>query len=216
MTETRPPRRWLVALIVCVALAALAGGALLAVRYRHAGPPPQIGGYVLPEPQALPAVALVDEHGRTFGPADFAGHWSFVYFGYTYCPDVCPLTLVKLADLKKRLAQTLPGTAAEYYLISVDPARDTPDRLRDYVTYFDPGFHGLTGGVPDLTSLAQATGSVFFVPEGQSQDTYLVSHSSNITLLDPKGRLYAVFTQPQEPAQLAADFAAIVAYDARR
>ena len=171
---------------------------------------------MLPAPRALPAVALVDEHGRAFGPADFAGRWSFLYFGYTYCPDVCPLTLVELATLKKSLAEQLPDTRTDYYLVSVDPARDTPERLREYVTYFDADFHGLTGPMDDLKALAQQTGSVFLVPEGQSEDGYLVSHSSNIALVDPEGRLAAVFTSPHAPKQLAADFGQIVAYRARR
>ena len=213
MTEARHTRRWLVG--VAATVAAL-GGVAMGLRYWRGEPPPAIGGYVLREPKALPPVALVDEQGRPFRTADFAGHWSFLYFGYTYCPDVCPLTLVELATLKKRLAEQLPGESTDYYLVSVDPGRDTPERLRDYVTYFDPSFHGLTGSVTDLTLLAQQTGSVFFLPADQSQDAYLVGHSSNIALLDPDGRLYAVFTSPHEPAQLAADFGRIVAYHARR
>jgi protein SCO1/2 len=170
---------------------------------------------VLPEPKALPPVTLVDEGGRAFRPEDFRGHWSFLYFGYTYCPDVCPLTLIDFATLKKRLDGELPGTATSYYLVSVDPRRDTPQRLREYVTYFDPTFHGLTGADDDLKSLAQQSGSVFFVPADQTED-YLVTHSSNIALLDPEGRLAAVFTSPHPPGQLAADFKRIVAYRAHR
>ena len=71
---------------------------------------------------------------------------------------------------------------------------------------------GLTGSMPDLKSLADVTGSVFFVPENQSEDSYLVSHSSNIVLLDPDGRFAAVFTTPHEPRQVAGDFERIVAY----
>jgi protein SCO1/2 len=184
--------------------------------YWQTEPLPKIGGYVLSEPKALPPVALVDEQGRALGPADFAGRWSFLYFGYTYCPDVCPLTLVELATLKKRLTEQLPDTPTDYYLVTVDPARDTPERLREYVTYFDASFHGLTGSIDDLKSLTGQTGSVFFVPEGQSEDAYLVSHSSNIALLGPDGRLHAVFTSPHTPDQLAADFGRIAAYHARR
>ncbi len=210
-----PNRRSSIPLLATVAGALLLGAGAGAAWYRWrsaAGAPPEIGGYVLPQPKPLPPVSLVDEHGQAFAPADFAGHWSFLYFGYTYCPDVCPLTLIELASVKKRLAAESPGTAAEYYLVSVDPARDTPERLQEYVTYFDPGFHGVTGSVTDLTLLADQTGSVFFVPEGQKTDSYLVSHSSNIALLDPEGRLYAVFTAPHEPAQLAADFGRVLAY----
>ena len=213
VTTASHTRRWLVA---SAAIAAAVVGGAVGRNYWQTEPPPKIGGYVLSEPKPLAPVTLVDEHGRAFGPADFAGRWSFLYFGYTYCPDVCPLTLVELATLKKRLAEQLPGTPTDYYFVSVDPRRDTPERLREYVTYFDASFHGLTGSVDDLNSLAQQTGSVFFVPEDQSDDAYLVSHSSNIALMDPEGRLSAVFTSPHDPARLATDFGLILAYRARR
>ncbi len=196
---------------VALALAALALG-FTVYWWRPTTPPPQISGYVLPEPRPLPNVALVDDAGASFAPADFAGHWSFLFFGYTYCPDVCPLTLVELANLKALLAAQLPDEATAYYLVSVDPGRDTPARLREYVAYFDPAFRGLTGSLDALHELAQSVGSVFFVPEGQASDAYLVSHSSSIVLLAPDGKQYAVFTAPHDPARLAADFAAIAAY----
>lgn len=205
-------RRWI--LVGTAVVAALVGGAV-GRHYWQSDPPPTIGGYVLAEPRPLPPVTLVDEQGRTFRPADFRGHWSFLYFGYTYCPDVCPLTLIELATLKKRLDEQLPDTPTAYYLVSVDPRRDTPARLHEYVAYFDPTFHGVTGPSDDLKALAQETGSLFLVPEGESED-YLVTHSSNIALLDPEGRLAAVFTSPHAPGQLAADFGLIVAYRARR
>lgn len=179
--------------------------------------PPEIRGYVLAEPRALPAVELVDEQGAPFRPADFEGRWSLLYFGYTYCPDVCPLTLVQLANLKRALEAQGSAAGVEYYLVSVDPRRDTPARLREYVAYFDPEFHGLTGAPPALAALASATDTVFDVPEGQDGDNYLVSHSSNVVLLDPSARVHAVFTPPHEPAALAADFTKVAArYDASR
>jgi protein SCO1/2 len=198
--------------VAAVAAALIGAAAALYWSHGRQAPPPQINGYVLPTPQALPAVSLVDEQGHAFVPADFAGHWSFLYFGYTYCPDVCPLALIELAALKKRLAEEQQRAATAYYLVSVDPARDTPERLHEYVTYFDPSFHGLTGSVPDLTLLAKQMGSVFFIPQGQKTDSYLVSHSSNVALLDPDGKLCAVFTSPHEPKQLATDFAKVLAY----
>jgi protein SCO1/2 len=208
--STKSQRFWLLG---ATAVVGAAFGVTLAIHLLRgsAAPPPSIGGYVLPEPRALPAVELIDDHGMSFTPPGFVGHWSFLYFGYTYCPDVCPLALIELASLKKTLGSELPDEPVEYYLVSVDPARDTPERLREYVAYFDPSFHGLTGSPADLMQLAERTGSVFFVPDDQTGDNYLVSHSSNVVLLDPDGRLHAVFTPPRNPAQLATDFAKIVA-----
>jgi protein SCO1/2 len=171
---------------------------------RHALP--EIRGYVLATPRELPVVELVDEHGAPFRPAEFSGRWSFLYFGYTYCPDVCPLTLVELAGLKQRLAAEARAEPVAFYLVSVDPQRDTPARLREYVAYFDSELRGLTGSAEALAALASATETLFDVPEDRSGDNYLVSHSSNVVLLDPDGRFHAVFTPPHDPATLAADF----------
>jgi protein SCO1 len=209
---TRNWHWWAAAAATCLVIAGFAWGR----HYFRPAPPPEIGGYVLPEPKTLPPIELVDDHNQPFHAADFAGRWSFLYFGYTYCPDVCPLTLVEFTAVKKRLEEALPGTSTAYYLVTVDPARDTPQKLRDYVAYFDPAFHGITGSLADLKALAEVTGSVFFVPEGQPEDAYLVSHSSNIALLDPTGRLAAVFTTPHAPQQVAADFERIAAWSSRR
>jgi protein SCO1/2 len=202
--------------VVYVTLAAglaIAAGVAASLWWRNAADArlPKIGGYVLQEPRAPGTFELVDESGAKFAPKDFAGRWSFLYFGYTYCPDVCPLTLVELGELKKKLAERTPSAAVAFYFVSVDPDRDTPERLREYVTYFDPELRALTGDPAQLAVLAHAVGAVYFVPPGQDEKSYLVSHSSNIALLEPSGRLRAVFTSPHVAAQLADDFAAIFA-----
>jgi protein SCO1/2 len=199
-------------ILAATAVAALAAG--IAVRFWTGEPSlplPDINGFVLPVPTHLDDVALIDSAGHAFTARDFAGHWSFLYFGYTYCPDVCPLAMLELSALKDSLAKLTPEIAAEYYFVSVDPARDTPERLREYVTYFDPALRGLTGEPERLASFAQAVGAIYFVPPGQSAEGYGVSHTSNVTLLDPEGRLHAVFTAPHTPAQLASDFAKVLA-----
>src|SRR5262245_5596080 len=89
-------------------------------------PPPEIGGYVLAEPRALPDVELIDDHGRPIRSVDLTGHWSLLYFGYTNCPDVCPLALLEFAGTKKELAASAFAEPVEYYFVSVDPRRDTP------------------------------------------------------------------------------------------
>lgn len=177
----------------------------------HEPPPLEIGGYVLATPRDLPAVELVDERGAPFRPHDFVGHWSFLYFGYTYCPDVCPLTLVELSKLKLELAADGFNEPSAFYLVSVDPRRDTPARLREYVAYFDPELRALTGSAAALASLAQAADTVFDVPDDSGGDNYLVSHSSNVVLLDPNGRVHAVFSAPHDPSRLAEDFTRVVA-----
>jgi protein SCO1/2 len=205
-----------VGLAIVTAVAVAAGiGVALWTRDEPA-PPPAINGYVLTEPRPLPAVELVDDNDERFEASRFAGHWSFLYFGYTYCPDICPLALVELAAVKERLAAAERAVDVEYYLVSVDPQRDTPARLKEYVRYFDDSFRGLTGPHDALFALARAAESLYFIPPGQDADNYLVSHSNNFALLDPSGRIRAIFTPPHTPEQLAADFLAIVAQSAPR
>ncbi len=90
--------------------------------------------------------------------------------------------------------------------MSVDPKRDTPARLREYVAYFDPELRGLTGLADALAALAQATETVFEVPDGSRGDNYLVSHSSNVVLLDPAGRVHAVLHAAARPGDAGRGF----------
>ena len=216
MNATRRNRIWLAA---GLALAAFVVGGVLSVQLMHVTPPadtapavPKINGVVLPKPRPLTPFELVAADGSGFAPENFKGHWSLVYFGYTYCPDVCPLTMVELADVKQRLAAKLPNLGEQYYLVSVDPARDTPKRMGEYVAYFDPEFHGLTGKDEEIGKFAQQVGAYYLKPSGQSDKAYVVSHSSTITVIDPDGKFHAVFSAPHEANQVAEDFEKIVAH----
>lgn len=200
-----------------LALVAFLVGGVLSLRLMRAPPTstppvPKINGVVLPEPKPLTPFELVAADGSAFTPESFKGHWSLVYFGYTYCPDVCPLTMVELADVKQRLLEKLPGLGEQYYLVSVDPARDTPKRMGEYVGYFDPEFHGLTGKDEEIAKFAQQVGAFYLKPSGQDAKSYVVSHSSTITVVDPDGRFHAVFSAPHTADQVSADFAKIVAH----
>lgn len=168
---------------------------------------PEIRGLVLPAPEALEPFALVDDTGHAFGREALAGGWSFLYFGYTYCPDICPLTLVELASLKRLLDERCEGLDARYYLVSVDPGRDTPQRLHDYVRYFDGDFRGVTGETAEIDKLVSQVGAFYELPEDRSGNAYLVGHSSTVTLVDPDGKLHAIMTMPHTGEQMARDFA---------
>ncbi len=171
---------------------------------------PQSQGYVLDKPRPLPVFELVDEQGARFTREDFKGQWSLLYFGFTYCPDICPSSLVVMAQVKQALAGE--GDIEDlYYLVSVDPDRDTPERIREYVTYFDPEFRGLTGAFEQLDIITQAAGAVYKIPETPETDDYLVAHSSTLTLIDPEGHIHAIFTSPFNPEAIAGDLQRIQA-----
>lgn len=189
-----------VLLVALVALAAFGLGTWYAMAPRQA--PEPTGGYVLDAPRPLQPFQLVDDQGRPFSQEDFRGHWSVLYFGFTYCPDVCPSALSVMAQVKQEL-DAVDGLDDRYYLVSVDPDRDTPERLAEYVNYFDPEFRGVTGAFDQLDIITLAAGAVYRVPEAPEDENYLVAHSSTLTVIDPDGRVHAIFTSPFDPTAIA-------------
>lgn len=197
--------------LMAVGLAALAAAAILLVtRPPVSVEAPEISGFVVSEPRALPSFSLLDGKGQAFRSEDFAGAWSFVYFGYTYCPDVCPTSMVEMAGIARQLDTSGFDSEVNFYLVSVDPARDTPERVGEYAAYFNPRFRGLTGEKTEIDKLATAAGAIYEVPEAPEDDNYLVGHSSFITLLDPDGRVHAFFTMPLDGERIAKEFLEIV------
>lgn len=194
-----------------VAIVAFAAGILVYWSLPRAIPErPEIAGFVLGEPRALPAFTLIDGDGNPFRTEDFRNAWSFVYFGFTYCPDICPMSMAVLANVKRRLEER--NIDDHYYLVSVDPRRDTPDRMQEYVRYFDPDFRGLTGPADELGRFATAAGIVYEVPEQPQDENYSVGHSSTVTLINPDGNIQAFLTEPFDAEQIAADFVRIQEY----
>ncbi|ALO45816.1 SCO family protein [Pseudohongiella spirulinae] len=174
---------------------------------------PEVGGLVLRDARELPPFELLDINGDIFRETDFAGDWSFLYFGFTYCPDICPTSLVEMEKLKQRLGESHPELTPQFYLVSVDPLRDTPERLREYVSFFDPEFRGLTGEMAEIDKFADAAAVVYQLPsDAQAGGDYEVGHSSTIVVIDPAGDVRAILTPPLRAANLASDFAAIEAW----
>jgi protein SCO1/2 len=189
---------------------ALGAGLWLGLQILSRGAPLEIAGVYLNEPQAITAdFTLTDSASQPFTKDSFKGKWSFLYFGYTYCPDACPLTLTQLNALEKQLAAQGLNQDTAYLLISVDPGRDTPERLGEYTRYFNPKFQGATGAPEELAKIAQQFGVYYSVPEDTQDPDYLVDHSSMVFLVNPDAQLQALFSAPHEPAKLAADFTAI-------
>jgi protein SCO1/2 len=199
---TRPRARlprWLVSVVVLAGLVAGAFGAR-ELGVRVGAMPRTLAAAVFHEPRPLPDFALTAHDGTPFTPARLRGHYTLVLFGYINCPDVCPTTLVELA------ARNRP----EVLMISVDPARDTPERLAAYVPHFDPSFVGVTGQVAAIDALAQRLGVA--IERGEPRDgSYAVDHTAAVFLVDPAARVVAVFPAPHLAATVAADYRAILA-----
>ena len=147
---------------------------------------------------------LTNQHGERVRLSDLAGNALMLFFGYTYCPDICPMTLARMRSVKASLP---PEDAARFIgvLVSVDPARDTPERLGEYVEFFDPGFIGLTGGEEELQSIARRYGAQFEISEGQPEDSYLVNHSTVGYLIDPAGQVRALYFGEEPIEEMAAN-----------
>ncbi|WP_157960432.1 SCO family protein [Marinimicrobium alkaliphilum] len=155
---------------------------------------PNIQGVLILDTQPLPAFELQDHGGRSFVNADLKGRWHLLGYGYTYCPDICPITLSLLADVRRQAQAQGQFTDLGLLFYTVDPERDTPERLAKYVRHFDPDMHGLGGVNPDTREpFERGMGILWEIPEPRDEH-YLVNHGVMIYLLNPEGELQAVFT----------------------
>lgn len=151
---------------------------------------------LLPTPVELPEFTLTDNTKKAFNHDRFKGKWSFVFFGYTHCPDVCPVTLTEMDKIIDLLPPAPPPNVKyQYVFITVDPARDTASVLSDYVHYFNDNIIAVTGDVKQIRKLANAVKIRFSRGPGTKTE-YSMNHSSAMLLIDPKGRYYARFKAP--------------------
>lgn len=167
-------------------------------------------GVLRPEARELAAFSLMDQDNQPFNQDRFAAGWSFVFFGYTYCPDICPTTLATLVSAFDQLdKQGEPVESLNTFFVSVDPQRDTPEVLRGYMSYFNKAFIGITGEKEQLDSFARQFGAGYIIEPERGPGDYLVSHTSSIFLIDPKKRLLAHFSPPHDAATIAEQFSKI-------
>lgn len=165
---------------------------------------------VLRELKPLPPFALTDQHGKRFDNARLLGKWTLLSFGYTNCPDICPTDLAMLAQVDDRLSRESSMPPYQIGFVSVDPARDTPEKLAQYVTYFDPAFLGVTGSDEALRAFTHPLGIIYAkVETRESAIGYVMDHSASIVLLDPEGRYRALFSPPHHAKYMAHDVLAI-------
>lgn len=156
---------------------------------------------------------LTNQDGETVSDSDFSGQYRIMYFGYTYCPDVCPIDLQKLAKGFAAFEQANPGRAAKIQpiFVTIDPARDTPDVMKSYVNAFHPRLIGLTGSEADIDALREKFAVFAEKVESEGSTEYLVDHSRQAYLLDPDGKplaLLSVDKTPQGQTSMPDDIAA--------
>ena len=165
--------------------------------------PPELHGVVLQAPEPAPDFELTATTGDRMRLSDFRGQHVLLFFGYTSCPDVCPMTLAKL----KQAMNTLGSDAenVQVIMVTVDPDRDTPERLREFVINFDPSFIGMTGTEQEIASAAAPAGIYYAKSDVETNAGYLMDHTASITLIDPKGHMRMVFPPDVSGPEIAAD-----------
>ena len=153
---------------------------------------------------------LVDQHGAEITEQDFAGRYMLIYFGYTYCPDFCPMSLSNMAQALDLLS---PEQAEQVVpiLITVDPERDTVEQLAEYAPLFHPRLVALTGSVEQVKQAAKAYRVYFSKADNGDPDAYLMDHSTFIYLMGPDGRYVRHFSHSATPEEIAAGIEAALA-----
>jgi protein SCO1 len=218
---SRPGKTSILRRVVAVLAAVLALATGYLVSEYFLGRPSDLSGLhatVFSNPRAIQPFTLVDHTGKVFDNRTLEGRWSFVFFGYTHCPDVCPTTLSVLNGVARKLKAD--KDRIQFVFISIDPGRDTPGQLGQFVSYFNGSFVGVTGTEDEINALTRQLGVIYAkVAENpgadeSGTDNYLMDHSASVLLFDPAGHFHAVFTPPLDATGMANDFTVISkAYD---
>lgn len=183
----------------------VAVGATLAVLSKQ---PRQIYGTLIDDPAPAADFSVQATTGETVKLSDFRGKAVALFFGYTSCPDVCPLTMSTLAQAKKKLGTE--GQDLQVLFMTVDPERDTPAIMKRYVTQYDPSFIGL---IPTETELEQITKTygIFYEKEpGSTATGYLMAHTASTIVLDRQGNVRLILNPAMESSEMASDLRVVL------
>jgi len=178
----------------------LAGGSLFLFNLGDESHPRLIPDQVMTvfvDPKPLREFVLTDQNSHAFDLERLKGKWSFLFFGYTHCPDICPSTLANLSKLREQLTKGVNGSKnVQFFFISVDPRRDTAAILKEYTGYFDPSIIGVTGTELELRNLTGQLGALFELESAPDKESYQVYHTSALFLINPQGQYVASLMPP--------------------
>ena len=180
-------------------------GALFAVSCSQPPPPQPVVATLLEPPLELPEVTLTDKADGVFTQEQLHGRFNLLFFGFTHCPDICPLTLAVLARMRAEW-NTPHIDVPQVVFVSVDPARDNPAQIDTYLGLFDPSFQGVTGPREAMDPWLKALGVAVHMQPHAEGEPYTVTHNSTIYVVGPGGELIAVYSAPHDAAVIAADF----------
>ena len=163
----------------------------------------EFAGILLENPEVVDDFTLTAVNDQDVSLSDFAGKYVFLYFGYGYCPDLCPDTLAKMARIREDLGED--ADKVQVILVSVDPERDTPEVLAEYVSYFDESFVGITGTPEEIDAAGQPFGIYYEKHEGTAASGYLIDHTARTFLLDPERRVRISYAHDVLDDEILAD-----------
>ena len=154
-----------------------------------------MGLYLIEPPRNLGSFNLMDSTGKEFLPQDFEGKWNMLFFGFTFCPDICPITMSMLSRIEKGL-DIENQEKIRIFLVTVDPDRDSPDQLKVYLENFSENFIGLTGGLDQIYNFATRVNAPFSPISNSKDPHYTVDHTGSIILINPEGNYAGFFRAP--------------------
>ena len=154
-----------------------------------------MGLYLIEPPRNLGSFNLMDSAGKEFLPEGFKGKWNILFFGFTFCPDICPITMSMLSRIEKGLNNE-DLDKIRIYLVTVDPDRDSPDQLKVYLENFSENFIGLTGGLDQIYNFATRVNAPFSPISNSKDPHYTVDHTGSIILINPEGNYAGFFRAP--------------------
>ena len=155
-----------------------------------------LGAYFIDPPRQLSGFHLISDQNMNFAIDDFKGKWSILFFGFTFCPDICPLTMKQLSNVKEELKEK--ANRINFYLVSIDPDRDSPENLRTYLDNFDEEFIGLTGEIDKIYKFSTQVNAPFFPVVNSNEENYTVDHSGSLVLINPEGNYAGFFRAPHD------------------
>ena len=155
-----------------------------------------LGAYFIDPPRQLSGFHLISDQNMNFAIDDFKGKWSILFFGFTFCPDICPLTMKQLSNVKEELKDK--ANRINFYLVSIDPDRDSPENLRTYLDNFDEEFIGLTGEIDKIYRFSTQVNAPFFPVVNSNEENYTVDHSGSLVLINPEGNYAGFFRAPHD------------------
>ena len=170
--------------------------------------PSLITGKILVRPMEIDNFELIDQNNEVFNKKSLEGGWTVLFFGYTNCPDVCPTTIYKLAEIKNGIKEDLPSANFNTVLVTLDPDRDSSERLDEYIGYFDETMLGVTGTYENIQSFTSSLSG--FYQRINKEEGYDFNHTASIFVFDKDGSLFATMSPANTVGELESDFFTIL------